>query len=92
MALKKATTFRGLPVPEGYHRIGALRFDAPGSLYIRIDTFVDAKSAEAGEQPVSSQDMHQSLESIDATKATLSMKKVYAALRAMDDFADAVDV
>ena len=91
MALLKATNYRGIDLPDAYHRIGALRFDAPSRVYVRVDTYASKSAAEAGEPYVSSADIGTDLDGCGATKATLNIKKAYAAVKAREEFTDATD-
>ena len=92
MALKKATTHRGLEVPEGYHRIGAIRFDAPNRLFLKVDTFATAEAAASGDKPLTFESVNTTLDQSGITKASLNIKKAYEYLKTREEYEEAEDV
>ena len=92
MALKKELNHMGIDLPEGYHRIGALRFDEPERVYIRVDTFATADEAASENGPIKMTNVETTLSDMSASKASLTIKKAYTCLKSRDEFVDAEDV
>ena len=92
MALKKSVNLRGLDIPDGYHKIGAVRIDTPQRVYICLDTYANAQAKADDQQPITKTNIETTLEEMGTTKAGFSFKKCYNLIKTRAEYADAEDV